>query len=818
MVFNGSMTVEFILPVFNEEEILRKNAEILLEHLRRAPYPYIWGITIAVNGSNDRSEAIARELAAEYPGHVQVRILEEGGKGNALRHAALESTADFLVFMDVDLAVSLEHIPDILSPIVKDEADLVIASRLLPGSRTERSVLRSFSSRAYNLLSRIILGHRLSDLQCGFKAGKRDMFHSILPAVRNEGWFFDTELVTLALRAGARVREVPISWMENRYAERKSKINFIGDSARFFINLLRLRARFLKEKYDGFFRRHAWALVLAIAVGALYAAPHVYFAQTPGYQGVYLSESSDEAFYLTTINKSFDRSTPVGNPYLFEYQEDRNPFQYYFVEFLLGKVGRMLNLSTDALAIGMKFFFPALVMLVVYALGLAISRSRLAAICTAAAVLLGNELARPSMADALHTLTLQSPFTEFLLYSRPVNPQVSSLFFFGALIAFYFLIQNPRSRWSPAAAGIFTGALAYIYFFFWAYLLALGGVLFLYALIARKWELAKGAAFATGTGALLSLPFLAAIASTLFAGTVSTLAHAVPSREIIIEKMLVLPLGMYALFCFFSPYFRRKYLFVLLLLVAGLLASNQQVVTGKLLQQHHFHFFVNIPLFVLASSLLITEGFRLLSQSWRLAAASIMLAILFWHAVGVQTASYRAHAPEYARYQSLGPIISWLRNHPGAVVLGGDIIANRLTMYTQNFLYSSSYDSNYQVPPERLRHDYFVTLALRGVSAADIREYVYEKKNREEVGVLLFGGQYYRDLCGSYGCFEDSILEGLISEYKIFSSLPLVDQLHTYKLDFLLVDRVGDWSTAGLRLGAPVASSGDFTLYDVRRD
>ena len=244
-------TVDIIIPAFNEEDILRKNVVFLLEYVSKQHYSFLWTIVIVVNGSNDRSEEIARDLEKTYQGKIRALILKEGGKGNAIREAVLASRANAILFMDVDLAVSPEHIKDVLAPVLRGEKDIVIASRLLPESKTERSAIRTFVSYSYNLLSRLILGHHLSDLQCGFKAGSRKAFQEILPHVRDGRWFFDTELITLALRAGKRVAEIPVSLLENRYAERKSKVRFFRDSIRFFISLVSLRVRLLKEVYLG---------------------------------------------------------------------------------------------------------------------------------------------------------------------------------------------------------------------------------------------------------------------------------------------------------------------------------------------------------------------------------------------------------------------------------------------------------------------------------------------------------------------------------------------------------------------------------------
>jgi putative flippase GtrA len=78
-----------------------------------------------------------------------------------------------------------------------------------------RSVKRELISRAYNRLLRTVLGARFSDAQCGFKALRTSAARRLVPVVRDEGWFFDTELLVAAQRQGMRVHEVPVDWVED---------------------------------------------------------------------------------------------------------------------------------------------------------------------------------------------------------------------------------------------------------------------------------------------------------------------------------------------------------------------------------------------------------------------------------------------------------------------------------------------------------------------------------------------------------------------------------------------------------------------------
>jgi putative flippase GtrA len=117
--------------------------------------------------------------------------------------------------MDVDLSTDLRALLPLVAALASGHSDLAIGTRLAPGSRIVRSRKREFFSRAYNRLLRTLLRARFSDAQCGFKAIRRDAARRLLPEVKDEGWFFDTELLMAAQRKGLRIHEVAVDWIED---------------------------------------------------------------------------------------------------------------------------------------------------------------------------------------------------------------------------------------------------------------------------------------------------------------------------------------------------------------------------------------------------------------------------------------------------------------------------------------------------------------------------------------------------------------------------------------------------------------------------
>ncbi|CAM05270.1 bifunctional glycosyltransferase family 2/GtrA family protein [Saccharopolyspora erythraea] len=210
---SATATVDVVIPVHNEERSLPGCLRVLREHLR-AHFPFEWSITVVDNASTDGTLRVAHELARSLD-HVRVLHLDRKGRGLALRTAWAYSDADVVVYMDVDLSTGLDALLPLVAPLVNGHSDIAVGSRLAPGARTVRGGRRELISRCYNKLVRWSHGARFSDAQCGFKAVRTAVVRPLLPHIRDDGWFFDTELLLLAEYNGLRVHEVPVDWVED---------------------------------------------------------------------------------------------------------------------------------------------------------------------------------------------------------------------------------------------------------------------------------------------------------------------------------------------------------------------------------------------------------------------------------------------------------------------------------------------------------------------------------------------------------------------------------------------------------------------------
>ena len=204
--------LEIVIPVHNEKTALPAAVERVTAALGRLPWT--WQVTIADNASTDATLLVAGQLVRKYDGVVLVSVAEKG-RGRALKQVWSASAADVLVYMDVDLSTDLNALLPLVAPLLSGHSDVAIGSRLHRGSRVVRGTKRELVSRSYNVLLRSTLRARFSDAQCGFKAIRRSVAEELLPLVQDDTWFFDTELLVLAERAGLRIHEVPVDWVDD---------------------------------------------------------------------------------------------------------------------------------------------------------------------------------------------------------------------------------------------------------------------------------------------------------------------------------------------------------------------------------------------------------------------------------------------------------------------------------------------------------------------------------------------------------------------------------------------------------------------------
>ena len=227
-------TVDVVIPVFNEEKALPRNIVVLADFLR-ANLRNPWQIIIADNASTDNTRSVSEMLTERYSGINYLHIPQKG-RGRALKAAWLDSTADIVSYMDVDLSTDLSYFPTLVGSL-EEGYQVAIGNRLGKGSRVTRSLKREFISRGYNLLIKSMFFVPFQDAQCGFKALTRKTAQAIVPHIKNDNWFFDTELLIIAAKRGYKINSVPVKWDDDP----TSTVHITSTATEDIKGLLRLR-------------------------------------------------------------------------------------------------------------------------------------------------------------------------------------------------------------------------------------------------------------------------------------------------------------------------------------------------------------------------------------------------------------------------------------------------------------------------------------------------------------------------------------------------------------------------------------------------
>lgn len=207
-------SLEIVIPIYNEEKELEQNISKLHSFLVRNFNDYKWHITIADNASTDMSFNLAKKLSSRIK-NVDYFHFKQKGRGLAVKSVWEQSKADYLSYMDVDLSTDLKYYKPLINSL-KNGFDLAIGNRLMDKSIvSKRPLNREILSRGYNILIRILFNVNFSDAQCGFKAITKKAAKNLLPYINDTAWFFDSELLIIAEKAGFSIHQVPVRWTDN---------------------------------------------------------------------------------------------------------------------------------------------------------------------------------------------------------------------------------------------------------------------------------------------------------------------------------------------------------------------------------------------------------------------------------------------------------------------------------------------------------------------------------------------------------------------------------------------------------------------------
>jgi len=519
------------------------------------------------------------------------------------------------------------------------------------------------------------------------------------------------------------------------------------------------------------------------------------------YEGVPFFYQANEDFYLARIHEAKEGHVTVASPFLLEYKNNWPlvlPFGEYFYIALSGLTGLTV---TQSIVLS-KFLFPAILFyLIYYLLRLLLIDRRAdialwAGLAGSSAVVLGIGLA--DYTDVIGRFLHGTTYPALSIWTRPVNPITGALLLFTLLIA--LVRMREWSRWSALGIGLMLVAMSG-YIFSFGVGIAVMVILAALSLLVHEYEYTKKLVIAVGTPLLLIGSYALLVVTP--AGE-STLAKngLLLSHAPFVNKILCAAAVLVCALMWFA--YRRGIVgpksihnislrFSLSFLVAGMAALNQHVVTGITIWPHHLVQYTT-PLSILSVILVATLALeasypRLLKVFF----ASIIAASTVFSMWNIPT--YTTVLEDFRAMQNFTPVFQWIREHAPhtCVVMTAENERMRFTNlvpgFTQCDVYGLTHSSAY-APSERIEHNYFTLLRLRGVSEQEADQYF-----ATHVDELVT--RYHKDWVELFDPGDQPRIKSLIPEitlrYRKFLEQDFRDEVQKFRVDYL-VD-MGDLDT-----------------------
>jgi glycosyltransferase involved in cell wall biosynthesis len=232
-----------VIPAYNEESRIGKTLLAVSEFLRKQPYAY--EILVVNDGSKDGTADEVRKLESVIPNLKLINNKENHGKGWVTKQGMLEATGDVRLFMDADNSTKVDEAAKML-PYFEQGCDVVIGSRRVQGSviAVHQGLFRDFLGGVFRFIVHTLVPVGVTDSQCGFKAFSAKAAEQIFPKQTIFRWAFDVEILALARRAGFKIKEVPITWVNDSESHVK-----LSGMINMLLEVLEIRLNLWANKY-----------------------------------------------------------------------------------------------------------------------------------------------------------------------------------------------------------------------------------------------------------------------------------------------------------------------------------------------------------------------------------------------------------------------------------------------------------------------------------------------------------------------------------------------------------------------------------------
>ena len=237
--------ISLIFPAYNEVRRIAETVGKAVQYFQARGF--CCEIIVAADGDDGTREVVA-EMGRSNPAISVIGSTRRAGKGFGIRQAVLRARGEVIGFSDADDKTPIEEF-DKFDPFLRRRVDVVIGSRGHAQARIERPqpLHRRVGAKAFAVIMQSIVGLRgIKDSQCGFKFFQAPVARYLFERQRIDGYMFDVEILSIAIRAGFKIEQVPVRWRDDN----DSRFHVISGGIRDMRELLAIRLMTWRGVYD----------------------------------------------------------------------------------------------------------------------------------------------------------------------------------------------------------------------------------------------------------------------------------------------------------------------------------------------------------------------------------------------------------------------------------------------------------------------------------------------------------------------------------------------------------------------------------------
>lgn len=563
-------------------------------------------------------------------------------------------------------------------------------------------------------------------------------------------------------------------------------------------------------------KSHYLAIVLALFIGIISIAPQLIFSFDLSYSGIQMFGTDAENYYVARVHEVQDGHPLLGNVFLPD--KDKPYLIPGLGEIIIASIGWVVSMDAVKINVISKFIFPTILFLFVYFFTQKLFYSKSIAIISASFVLFGNNLT-DGLRDIMGLFSFTTSQDSFLTYTRPINPQISTLFFFVSLyLLFKVTSENRRiNLWEGIFLGILSGASLYVYIYSWSFLFVLFSFYFSYFLYKKNKENAKLFFSIIATNLVVTIPFwvnfFKAKAHQDYIDTSMRLGL-VANHDAVFGIWLLLSL-IVIIFLWPKEYQKAK-IFFLFIITSLWVVTNQQILTGMKMQIGHYHWYITKPIIaIIISMFAIFLAKKLIRNKKAVTLMTIFLiSILFYNGILIQLRSYQGGYAEAVKNQRYSAVIFYLEDHYDSSknIWTNIELAELLSAYTKHNALNNRYAGNYLNSNEYFIKKLLLTYKLQDIRPEEVGEIIKKEKNMISGNIF---GLYYRE---KQEDVPEDFLRLLENKYKSFYGLSYKEIFEDLDIELVVKDVQKDKNFAYENVSVLKKEqdfSGDFIIYRV---